>query len=365
LGLVLVAAFGIGVAVWQLRELRHRNALFRAGITTGIAVAIMETIRALVERPIVDGISDEILFDALLAGGLGAAIAISLLAFILPNIERTFGIVTGMTLIELRDTKHPLLRELQQRAPGTYNHSLTVATIAEAAAESIGANGLEVYVGALYHDVGKMNKPDYFVENQTPGQNKHSRLTSAMSLLVIVGHVKDGIEYAREYNLPKPLHHYIESHHGTTLVEYFYRQAVEESSANEDVDSPTDTEYRYPGPRPRTKEAAILMLCDAVESATRAMTDPTPARIESLVRSLADKRLADGQLDNCNLTLREVREVEDAIIRTVCSVYHGRIAYPDASKSDKPAPDEPRPEQRGSVTKSAPAQSTGQTRSAS
>lgn len=353
MGLIIVAVFGIGMAIWQLRELRHRNALFRAGITTGLAVALMEGIRSLIERPIVDGVSDEILFDALISAGLGALVALSLLAFILPTIERTFGIVTGMTLIELRDTKHPLLRELQQRAPGTYNHSLTVATIAEAAAEAIGANGLEVYVGALYHDVGKMNKPDYFIENQTPGQNKHSQLSSAMSLLVIVGHVKDGIEYAREYNLPKPLHHYIESHHGTTLVEYFYRQAVEESSTNEDVDSPADTEYRYPGPRPRSKEAAILMLCDAVESATRAMTDPTPARIESLVRSIADKRLADGQLDNCNLTLREVREVEDAIIRTVCSVYHGRVAYPDAAKQEKPGDDELKPEQRGAETKPA------------
>jgi cyclic-di-AMP phosphodiesterase PgpH len=353
LGLILVAVVGVGMAIWQLRELRQRNALFRAGITTGLAVAAMEIIRSLIERPLVENITDEILFDALLAGGLGAAISISLLAFILPTIERTFGIVTGMTLVELRDTKHPLLRELQQRAPGTYNHSLTVATIAEAAAESIHANGLEVYVGALYHDVGKMNKPDYFIENQVPGQNRHSRLTSAMSLLVIVGHVKDGIEYAREYNLPRPLHHYIESHHGTTLVEFFYRQAIEESSTDEHADSPADTEYRYPGPRPRTKEAGILMLCDAVESATRAMTDPTPSRIESLVRSIADKRLADGQLDNCHLTLREVRDVEDAIIRTVCSVYHGRIAYPEAPKTGKAASDARSGKSSGPETKPA------------
>jgi putative nucleotidyltransferase with HDIG domain len=350
-GVMMVALLGAGVATWQLRELRQRNALVRAGGLTAVALAIGALARAIVERPLVwpagmtlPPIGEEILVDTGFAA-LGGLLAVGVLTLILPSIEKMFGIMTGMTLIELRDPKQPLLRELQQRAPGTYNHSLTVATLAEAAADSIGANALEIYVGALYHDVGKMNKPDYFVENQSPGYNRHSKLSPAMSLLVIVGHVKDGLEFAREYNLPKPLHHYIESHHGTTLVEYFYRQAVAKAEQEDLDEAPAEVEYRYPGPKPRTKEAGILMLCDAVESATRAMADPTPSRIGQLVRSLASKRLADGQLDDCDLSLREVRIIEDAVIRTLCSVYHGRIAYPEQSK-----------EQKAPATDSAPAQ---------
>lgn len=348
-GVLAVALVGVGVATWQLRELRQRNALVRAGLLTALALGVASLTRSLLERPLVwpDGdllppIGEEILIDAGMAS-LGGALAIGVLTLILPSIEKLFGIMTGMTLIELRDPKQPLLRELQQRAPGTYNHSLTVATLAEAAADAVAANALEVYVGALYHDVGKMNKPDYFVENQAPGHNRHAKLRPAMSLLVIVGHVKDGLEFAREYNLPKPLHHYIESHHGTTLVEYFYRQAVQEAERDDLDETPAEVEYRYPGPRPRTKEAGILMLCDAVESATRAMADPTPSRIEQLVRSLSSKRLADGQFDDCDLSLREVRVIEDAVIRTLCSVYHGRIAYPERPSAEQKPPSQPRP----------------------
>ena len=173
-----------------------------------------------------------------------------------------------------------------------------------------------------------MNKPDYFVENQQPGLNKHDRLSPAMSLLVIVGHVKDGVELAREYGLPKSLHHYIESHHGTTLVEYFYAQAQRQADEDENTDRPTEFEYRYPGPRPQTREAAILMLADASESAARSLETPTAAKLEALVHDMARKRLLDGQFDECALTLRELTLIEGAITRTLNSIYHGRIAYP-------------------------------------
>lgn len=252
--------------------------------------------------------------------------------FLLPTIERVFDIATGMTLIELRDPKNALLRELQQRAPGTYNHSLTVAAIAEAAADAIGADSLLTYVGALYHDIGKMNKPEYFVENQGGGPNKHDKLSPAMSLLVIVGHVKDGAEMAREYGLPKPLIHFIEAHHGTTLVEYFYRRAKDQADAaqrdGDSAEQPTETDFRYPGPRPHTKEVAILMLADAVESATRTLSEPTPSRIDALVRSLANKRLLDEQFEECSLTFRELSQIVDSISKTVAAIYHGRISYP-------------------------------------
>jgi putative nucleotidyltransferase with HDIG domain len=231
----------------------------------------------------------------------------------------------------LRDPRRPLLQQLQQRAPGTYNHSLQVAHIAEAAADAIGADSLLIYVGALYHDIGKMNKPMYFVENQQPGDNLHDKLSPAMSLLVIIGHVKDGVELAREYKLPRSIIHFIESHHGTTLVEYFYH-AERQKAEDEGREAVDEIEFRYPGPKPRTREAAIVMMSDCVESATRALADPKPANIENLVRELARKRLMDGQFDVCNLTFRELDAIQTAIIARVTAIYHGRIAYPDGQR---------------------------------
>lgn len=333
-GFVAVSLIGSMVANWRLSEIRTRTDMVLGGLAMTGILALGVAAVSCVERPMWPGIVEEIARDGLKAG-LGGFVATAVAMVLLPGIERIFGVTTGMTLSELRDPKHPLLRELQQRAPGTYNHSLNVAALAEAGANAIGANGLHLYVGALYHDVGKMNKPEYFVENQIRGFNKHDKLSPAMSLLVIVGHVKDGVELARAYRLPKSLLHYIESHHGTTLVEYFYDQARRQAAESEN-ERPTEIEYRYPGPRPRTKEAAILMLCDAVESATRAMADPTPGRIQALVRSLARKRLMDGQFDDAGLTLRELAQVEDAVSKSLAAVYHGRLAYPKA----EPAPEE-------------------------
>ncbi len=335
----IVPAFaGVYAVAWTLDEVRHRRDLVRSGLITGVAMALATAAVITFTRPAADGLWREILIDTAWTFGAGIAIGVVTLA-ILPTIERVFDIITGMTLIELRDPKQPLLRELQRRAPGTYNHSIAVANIAETAAEAVGADSLHLYVGALYHDIGKMNKPDYFVENQTGGLNRHNRLSPAMSLLVIVGHVKDGVELAREYNLPRSLHHYIDSHHGSTLVEYFFHQAQKHSDEH-DSPAPDEIDYRYPGPRPRTREAAILMLSDAVESATRALKEPAPARIESLVRQLARKRLEDGQFDDCDLTLRELHTIESSIIKSLISIYHARLAYPDAdSRHAAPAPD--------------------------
>lgn len=334
MGTLIVGAVGIGLAVWTLNEIRSRSDVVRSAIVVAAGLAGATLLVGLIERPMVSGIALELIGDAVWAGA-GGFIAGALMLVLLPSVERVFDVVTGMTLSELRDPRQPLLRELQQRAPGTYNHSLNVASIAEAAVSAIGGDSLHVYVGALYHDCGKMNKPQYFVENQFGAANRHTKLSPAMSLLVIVGHVKDGIELAKAYRLPKSLHHYIESHHGTTVVEYFYQEAKRQADADEDIDRPAESEYRYPGPKPRTKEAAVLMLCDAVESATRAMAEPTPARIAALVRTLAQKRLDDGQFDDSLLTLREVRKVEAAITKAVTAIYHGRIAYPKADKAEE------------------------------
>ena len=189
-------------------------------------------------------------------------------------------------------------------------------------------------MGALYHDIGKMNKPEYFVENRGEGPNKHENLSPAMSLLVIIGHVKDGVELAREYNIPRQIIHFIEAHHGTTLVEYFYHAARQQAEEDENV-TVEEIEYRYPGPRPRTREAAILMLSDCVESAARAMTERKPSQIEQLVRDLAMKRLMDGQFDECNLTFTELAQIQTAIVSRVNAIYHGRVSYPEEDADEQ------------------------------
>jgi hypothetical protein len=257
-----------------------------------------------------------------------AVIASLLMTGLLPFIERLFDVQTDISLLELGDPSHPLMQELVRRAPGTYNHSINVASISEAAAEAIGANGLLVRVGAYFHDIGKMLKPGYFIENQGSGVSRHQTLMPAMSTLVIIAHVKDGADLARQHHLPRSIIDFIEQHHGTTLVEYFYNEAAKQRQATEEGGTPEEADFRYPGPKPQTKEAGVLMLADAVESASRVLVDPAPARIESLVHEIAMKRLLDGQFEECGLTLQEMHTVEESLIKSLTAVYHGRVKYP-------------------------------------
>lgn len=254
-----------------------------------------------------------------------------LITGLLPAIERIFDIQTELSLLEWGDVSHPLLQELVRRAPGTYNHSIIVASISEAAAKAIGANGLLVRVGAYFHDIGKMLKPSYFVENQGQDASRHASLLPAMSTLVIIAHVKDGVDLARRHRLPQSIIDFIEQHHGTTLVEYFYREATKRVEDDPDSAEVDESAFRYPGPKPQTKETGILMIADAVESASRALVDPTPARIESLVHEIAMKRLLDGQFEECGLTLRELAKIEESLTKSLIAVYHGRMKYPSTS----------------------------------
>jgi putative nucleotidyltransferase with HDIG domain len=250
----------------------------------------------------------------------------------LPIIERVFKIATSMTLMEYSDANQPLLKKMAMEAPGTFSHSLLIGSMAEAAAEAIGANGLLCRVGAYYHDIGKMNKPGYFVENQMGSTSRHEQLSPAMSQLVIVGHVKDGMEIAREYGLPAVLRQFIESHHGTTLMEFFYNEARKKQ--DEKLSPVSEVEFRYPGPKPRTKEAAIVMLADACESACRPITELTPTRAETLVHTIAIKRLQDGQFDECDMTLKELSRIEAALAKSLAAHHHGRIPYPKPGESE-------------------------------
>ena len=256
---------------------------------------------------------------------------------ILPFIERAFRIATSLTLLEWTDSRNRLLQLLVREAPGTYNHSQVLGTLAKAACERIGANGLLAQVGALYHDIGKIHKGQYYTENQEGRINRHDNLAPTMSLLIILAHVKDGIEMAKEYKLPRVLHQFIEEHHGTTVVRYFYHAASQQqghiSSGKHDRQVP-EAEFRYAGPKPQSKESAVLMVCDSVEGAVRSLSEPTAGRIESTVHQILMERLNDGQFDDCDITLKELSQVEDSLVKSLCSLYHGRIAYPKARKAE-------------------------------
>jgi hypothetical protein len=312
-------------AIFLLGRIRSRSKLIYVGLCSG-AVATLTSIgvHTLEGQP-----AGMLLLIQSGQTGLWAVAAGFLMTGLLPFIEKLFGVLTDISLLEIGDVAHPLLQELVRRAPGTYNHSINVASLSEAAAESIGAHALLVRVGAYFHDIGKMLKPAYFVENQGLASNRHETLLPAMSTLIIMAHIKDGADLARQHHLAQPIIDFILQHHGTTLVEYFYRRANKQSAADPNASEVDESSYRYPGPKPQTKEAAVLMVADAVESASRALTEPTPARIESLVHEMSLKRLLDGQFDESGLTLQELQTIEESLVKSLTAVYHGRVKYPD------------------------------------
>jgi hypothetical protein len=323
----LVMLGGTATGISLLDSVRSRKKLIVVGAVAGFTFAALYLGTGLLLEEPWPIIVEESLWRAI--QGLAAGF---LASGLLPFYEKLSGVTTDISLLELADTSHPLLQELIRRAPGTYNHSATVSIIAEAAAAGIGCNALVCRVGALYHDIGKMFKPEYFIENRTGRDvNRHDRLEPAMSTLIIIGHVKDGVDLALEHNLPQPIVELIEQHHGTTLVDFFYREATREMRAIDDPEEEVEeASFRYPGPKPQSKEAAVLMLADCVEGASRAMNEPTPASIEKLVRRLSMARLLDGQFSESGLTLEEIRAIEDNLIKSLSAVYHGRIVYPEA-----------------------------------
>ncbi|MCL2646380.1 MAG: HDIG domain-containing protein [Phycisphaerales bacterium] len=340
---------GASVYCFGLVEIRTRSKLIEIGAFAGAAIFLtiwalgLTHLIGLVWNPWIVPTAVPVLFEQSLWGAGGGILVATIMWATLSYVERIFNISTATTLLELCDANRPLLRRLQQEAPGTFSHSLTVGIMAEAAGNAIGANGLLCRVGAYYHDVGKLSKPHYFIENQTGGSpNRHEKLSPAMSLLIIVGHVKDGIELAREYGLPSVVHPFIAQHHGTTLVEYFYH-AAKKRQEQEAGDSPvvSESEFRYPGPKPQIRETAIVMICDTCESVVRSIEEPTAGRIETAVHDMIRKRLMDGQFDQCDLTLRDLATIEQALIRTLAGIYHGRIAYAAPSETSPPPPFQP------------------------
>lgn len=222
---------------------------------------------------------------------------------------------------------HPLLKRLSLEAPGTYHHSIIVGNLAEAGAKAIGANTLLARVGAYYHDIGKVEKPEYFVENQMGAKSKHEKLTPSMSALILESHVKEGAEMAEEVNLPQAVIDFIRQHHGTTVMSYFYNKALEQGAGQDSKD-----EYRYPGPKPHFKEIAIVMLADAVEAASRVLEDPKPSRIKSLIKKIIDSKLQAGELSDSNLTFKELTAIEQAFLPVLISIFHPRVEYPETAE---------------------------------
>lgn len=315
-------------------NVRTRRRVFRTGLVIGLAeITCVAGLTALNWQHTDVSLVIKQSAACLLSGFLSAAVAI----MILPIFETLFGITTDITLLELSDPSHPLLQRLSMEAPGTYHHSLLVANLAQAAADEIGANALLARVSAYFHDVGKLIKPEFFVENIQLRDNPHDDLPPSMSTLVITSHVKEGVSLAVIHKLPPPIIRAIEEHHGTSLLSYFHHKAQSQlefrisQSDDGHKDEHKEVEesgFRYPGPKPSSRESAILCLADAVEAASRTMEKKTPANMEDLVDDIINMRFEDGQLDECDLTLAELAEIRRTFVFTLMNMFHGRVPYP-------------------------------------
>ncbi len=340
-----VATVGLFVGVLAVictRRVRKRQHIIRAGLFCGAAAMVCSLAFGIV--------GDTPAAEALRFAGWAAAAGLLtgfIVNAILPLFEWLFDITIDVTWLEMADLNHPLLQEMATRAPGTYHHSLVVANLAEAAAAAIGANALQCRVACLFHDIGKVVKPEYFVENIGAGENPHDELSPSMSALIVTSHVKEGVDLALKHKLNSRILDAIREHHGTTLVSYFYARARQQQRdalegvrilqmREEDVPAVQESSFRYPGPKPRSRETAILMLADAVEGASRSLEKPTAQRVDELVDSIVRKRIADGQLDECPISLSEVGLVAERLAANLKTMMHGRIAYPK-DEDERPA----------------------------
>lgn len=341
------------LAVYTVRDMKNRTQIFRSlgFIFLGYALAI---IALGLERYESTTVVIEQLAYSLINALISPVLTYGLLIFL----EKTFRVTTDLTLLELAQFNHPLLRTLSEQAPGTYHHSMTMATLAEAGAASVGANEVLARVGAYFHDVGKIVKPTYFVENQKGSRNRHDKLAPRMSSLIIAAHVKDGMALAREYGLPEEVVDFIPMHHGTTRMDFFYNKALERAHSDPDetkIDEIKEQDYRYPGPKPQTKETGIMMLADAIEAAVRTIEDPIPQRLEQAIDELIKKRFEEGELDECPLTLKDLTRIKSAFLGVLVGIYHTRVKYPDTTRRKPrrtgPPQAEPQPERLSTIIK--------------
>ncbi len=342
------------IAVYVTIQVRRRSRLVRAGVYVGAATWILAAAFGQIGPIDLFGQTDWKMIGwqslAALATGFGTAI---LASGLLPVLESVFRITTAISWLEMADLNHPLLKRLSLEAPGTYHHSLAVANLAEAAAEKIGANPTMCRVCSYFHDIGKLVKPDYFTENMRPGENPHDDLTPTMSALIIIAHVKEGVDLALKDKLNSQIVEVIQQHHGTSLVSYFYQRALQQQNdarlggkimnmREEDIPDVKEESFRYPGPRPDTKESAIVSLADSIESASRSLERPTPQRIEDLINGIIESRIGDHQLDDAPLTLAELRQIGESFRFTLVNMLHARVAYPGRREEKESAAPERR-----------------------
>jgi putative nucleotidyltransferase with HDIG domain len=330
-------------AVYFTRNVRKRSTLIQAGVAVGAA-----SLLCALAFGILSGRAYAILFQqACVAIGTGIITAMAVNA-ILPVMESFFDLTTDITWLELSDLNHPLLRQMTIEAPGTYHHSLVVANLAEAAADAIGANSAQTRVLAYFHDIGKIIKPEYFAENIPQNETPHESLAPNMSALIIIAHVKEGVDLALKYGLKRPIIDAIQQHHGDSLVYFFYKKARQQAEdarlggkimnlREDDVPDVEESTYRYPGPRPHTKEIGLLMLADAIEGASRSLEKPTPSRIESLVTDIIRSKYQDNQLDDCPLSTRDLATAAESFTFTLKNMLHSRIHYPKDERSSSSA----------------------------
>jgi putative nucleotidyltransferase with HDIG domain len=311
------------VGVYSVSKLSQRSDLAKAGlvyISTANVVTIISV--ELVTR----GFNSSTMALGIIVGIMNGIFAAVLTIGVLPYLESAFKITSSVKLLELANPGQPLLKQLLMEAPGTYHHSIIVGNLAESAADAVGGDALLVRVGAYYHDIGKLRRPYFFIENQRTYENPHDKLTPNLSTLIITSHTKDGIEMAREQNIPQPILDIIEQHHGTSLVSFFFHCALESEKSERTVN---EADFRYEGLKPQTKEAALVMMADSVEAAVRSLHKPTPGRIEGLVRRVIKDKLQDGQLDECNLTFKDLDIIAVAFVKLLSGIFHNRVEYPD------------------------------------
>lgn len=322
---MIVSLVGGIAAARGVYNCKTRNDVYFAGIRTGAVNALMIALILVMTKFDQEGSGSEILLS--ISAGFFGGIFSSMVAMIfIPLLESVFNYTTDVKLLELSNLNHPLLKEMIVKAPGTYHHSIMVGSMVEAAAEEIGANPLLGKVMSYYHDIGKMEHASYFIENQKPGHNPHDHISPFMSKTLLIAHVKDGVEMGTAYKLGKPIIDGIIQHHGTTLISFFYNKALDLKNAEDPEISEED--FRYPGPKPQFRESALCMLADSIEAAARSLDEPTPARLQNIVKNIIQRKFSDGQLDECNLTLKDISKVEAAFVRILLGIYHQRIDYP-------------------------------------
>jgi putative nucleotidyltransferase with HDIG domain len=336
----MMITFAGGIAAARgVYSCKKRNDLYWAGVRTGLVNALMIGLVITMTKVDQEGFGRELLFNVP-AGFIGGIFSSLVAMMLIPLLESLFNYTTDVKLLELSNLNHPLLKEMIVKAPGTYHHSMLVGSMVEAASEEIGANPLLGKVMCYYHDIGKTEHANYFIENQKPGQNPHDNISPYLSKTLLIAHVKDGIEIGMAYKLGQPILDGIIQHHGTTLISYFYNKAIDvrEDGASE----VQEDEFRYPGPKPQFREAALCMLADSIEAASRSLDEPTPVRLQNIVRNIVQRKFMEGQLDECNLTLKDLSKVEVAFARILLGIYHQRIDYPkSAGGGTSEAPSKP------------------------